>query len=72
MEKRRFGDGGGVGGGRSDFTKFKLEVGRGKEVLHVVKTRTIRKWQLNTYDNFVNLRTKDFSVGRGRSKIYTL
>ena len=54
------------------FDEIQKEVDRGREVLHVVKTRTISKWQLNTYDNFVNLRTEDFCVGRRRSKIYTL
>ena len=38
----------------------------------MVKTRTIRKWELNTCDNFVNLGAEDFFVGRRRSKIYTM
>ena len=54
------------------FDEIEKEGDRGREVLHVVKTRTISKWQLNTYNNFVNLQTEDFSVGRRRSKIYTL
>ena len=41
-------------------------------ILHVVKERTIRKWELNTCGNFVNLRTEDFFVDRCRSKIYKL
>ena len=34
-----------------------------REVLHMVKARTIKKWQLNTCDNFVNLGAQDFFVG---------
>ena len=36
------------------------------------KDKNIRKWKLNTCDNFVNLGTKNFFVGRHRSKIYTM
>ena len=43
-----------------------------KEVLHVVKTKTIQKWELNTCNNFVNLRTEGFFVGRSRSNIYLM
>ena len=35
------------------------------------KTRAIRKWELNTCDNFVNLGTGGFFVDRHRSKLYT-
>ena len=42
------------------------------EVLHVVKTRSIRKWELNVCNNFVNLRTEDLIVSRCRSKIHTM
>ena len=34
-----------------------------REVLNVAKTKTIRKWELNTSDNFMNLRAEDFFVG---------
>ena len=34
------------------------------EVLHVVKTRDVRKWELNTCDKFVNLRAEVLFVGR--------
>ena len=34
-----------------------------REHLHMVKTRTTRKWELNTGDNFVNLGIEDFFVG---------
>ena len=33
-------------------------------MLHVTKTKTVRKWELNTTDNFMNLRTEDFFVGK--------
>ena len=33
-------------------------------MLHVTKTKTVRKWELNTTDNFMNLRTEDFFVGQ--------
>ena len=33
-----------------------------REILHVVKRRTIRKWELNTCGNFVNLRTEKYIV----------
>ena len=35
-----------------------------KEVLHVTKTKTVRKWELNTSNNFMNLRAEDAFVGR--------
>ena len=31
-----------------------------REVLHATKTKTIRKWELNTNDDFINLTTEDF------------
>ena len=34
-----------------------------REVLHATKTKTIRKWELNTNDDFINLRTEDFFWG---------
>ena len=33
------------------------------EVLHVAKTKTIRRWELNTSDNLMNLRPEDFLWG---------
>ena len=56
-------------GSSSQFYEIQIGVWR-KKVLHVVKTRTIRKWELNTCHNFANLRTEDFFVGRCRSEIY--
>ena len=58
-------------GSSSQFHEIQIG-GWPMEVLHMVKTRTIRKWKLNTCDNFVNLGTKNFFVGRHRSKIYTM
>ena len=46
--------------------------GWSREVFHVIKKKTIRKWELNTSDLFMNLRTESFFVGRCRSNIYTL
>ena len=59
---------------QANSVKFKLEVMKfqPRKVLHVVKTRTIRKWELNTCVNFVNLTAKDLFVGRCRSNIYTM
>ena len=34
-----------------------------REVLHVAKTKTIRRWELNTSDNLMNLRPEDFLWG---------
>ena len=42
------------------------------EVWLVTKTKTIRKWELNTSNGFMNLRTEDLFVGGYRSNIYTL
>ena len=36
--------------------------GWSREVLNVVKTKPIRRLELNTSDNFMNLRAKDFFV----------
>ena len=54
--------------------KFKLEVVKfqPRNVLHVVKIRTISKWELITCNNFVNLTIKDFFVDECRSNIYTM
>ena len=41
-------------------------------VLHVTKTKTITKWELNTSDDFMNLRTNYLFVGACRSNISTL
>ena len=43
-----------------------------RKILSVAKTTTIRKWELNTCRNFVNLRTGDSFVDRCRRKIYTI
>ena len=43
-----------------------------REVLYVVKTRTIRKWELSACDKFVNLRKEDFFVSRRHSILYTM
>ena len=43
-----------------------------REVLHVAKTKTIRRWELNTSDICMNLRAEDFFVGRCRNNIYTM
>ena len=43
-----------------------------EEVLRVVKTKTIVKWELNTCNRFVILGAEDFFVGQRRSKIYTM
>ena len=52
---------------------YKIQTGGWpSEVLHEIKRRTIRKWELNTCDNFLNFRTEDFFVGRCRSKISTM
>ena len=48
------------------------KVGCLMEVSHVAKTKTIRRWELNTSDNFMNLRAENFFVGRCRSNIYTM
>ena len=41
-------------------------------VLHVAKTKTIRKWELNTSHNFMNLKTEDFFVGRCHRNKYAM
>ena len=43
-----------------------------REVLHVVKTRTIRKLDLNICDKFVNLKTENFFVSLCFGNIYTM
>ena len=59
-------------GSSSQFLELQTG-GRLKEVLHVVlKTRTIRRWELNICDKYVNLVTEDFFVGRRQSKICTM
>ena len=42
------------------------------ELLIVVKRKTVRKWELITCRNFVNLRTEDFLVDQSCSKIYRM
>ena len=42
-----------------------------REVLHVTKTKTVRKWKSNTSDNSMNLRAEDFFVERCKN-IYTI
>ena len=39
-----------------------------REVLHGAKTKTIKRWVLNTSDIFMNLRAENFFVGH----IYTM
>ena len=55
-------------GSSSQFYEF--QIGGWRKKVHVVKTSTIRKWELNTCNNFANRRTEDFFVGRCRSEIY--
>ena len=43
-----------------------------RKILSVAKTTTIRKWELNTCRNFVNLRAGDSFVDQCRRKIYTI
>ena len=43
-----------------------------REVLHVVKTKPIRRLELNTSDNFMNLRADDFFVGRCHNNMYKM
>ena len=60
--------------GIRSFNKF-YEIQTGgwpREILHVVKRRTIRKWELSNCGNFVNLRIKNFFVNQCRSKRYTM
>ena len=38
----------------------------------MTKTKTITRWELNASDNFLNLRAKDFFVGRCRNNIYNV
>ena len=57
---------------RNSIQFYEIQTGWLREVLHVTKTQTIRKWELDISDDFINLRTEDFFVGRCRSNIYTL
>ena len=41
-------------------------------MFNVTKIKTNRKWELNTCDLFMNLRTEDFFMGRYDSNIYPL
>ena len=38
----------------------------------MTKTKTITRWELNASDNFLNLRAKDFFVGRCRNNIFIM
>ena len=50
---------------RSSSQLYEIQVrGWPGEVLHVTKTKTVRKWELNTSQEFMNLRAEDFFVGQ--------
>ena len=38
----------------------------------MTKAKTIKKWELDTSDGFMNLRTEDLFLGGCRSNVYTL
>ena len=43
-----------------------------RKVLHVARTKTIKKWGLNTSENFMNLRADDFFAERCGNNIHTM
>ena len=48
---------------RSSSQFYEIQTGGWpREVLHVAKTKAIRRWELNTSDNVMNLK-EDFFVG---------
>ena len=57
---------------RSSSQFYEIQVGGWPgEVLHVTNTKTVRKWELNTSDEFMNLRAEDFFVGQCNN-VYTI
>ena len=55
-------------GSSSQFYEIQLRCWP-REVQYVVKTSTIRKRELNTFDNFLNLRTENLFVDRCENTI---
>ena len=58
---------------RSSSECYEIQSGGSpREVLHVTKTKNVRKLELNTSDNFMSLRTGDFFACRCSNNIYTM
>ena len=55
----------------SQFYKIRTG-GWSREVLLVAKTKTVRKWELNTSDNFMNFKAEDFFVSQCHRHIYNV